>query len=243
MSTHEHLIVTDPHARLPMFLRELHRLVALAVKVLRKWEGAVWDHESTSVVELKTPQALVEKLAYVMANPVAAGAVRSARRWPGVQTLPGDLGVAEWTAARPDQYFAQDDRRWPAQATLKLAMPSLGGFTQAALCESVARELQAAERRARAEVRAKGWSFEGARRVLHASPYKRATSWEPIRSRNPTFAVGRGQRQAFFEAVQALRAFRGAYRRALQQWRQGARGTLFPPGTWAMHWLHSAAIA
>jgi hypothetical protein len=31
MSTHEHLIVTDPLGRSPLFLRELHRLVALCV--------------------------------------------------------------------------------------------------------------------------------------------------------------------------------------------------------------------
>src|SRR5689334_9340108 len=66
MSTHEHLILTDPLGRLPRFLQELHRLLALAVKVLRNWDGAVWDHEKTSVVELCTPQAVIEKIAYVM---------------------------------------------------------------------------------------------------------------------------------------------------------------------------------
>src|SRR5882672_3015353 len=43
MSTHEHLIVSDPHGQLPRFLQEFHRLLALNIKVLRKWEGAVWD--------------------------------------------------------------------------------------------------------------------------------------------------------------------------------------------------------
>lgn len=40
MSTHEHLVLTDSRGQLPRFLQELHRLVALGVKVLRKWEGA-----------------------------------------------------------------------------------------------------------------------------------------------------------------------------------------------------------
>ena len=39
MSTHEHLVVTDPKRRLPDFLRDLRRLVSLGAKVLRKWEG------------------------------------------------------------------------------------------------------------------------------------------------------------------------------------------------------------
>ena len=61
MSTHEHLVVSDPEGRLPEFLHYLHRHVALATKVLRKWDGAVWDHESTSVVELRTPAAVAER--------------------------------------------------------------------------------------------------------------------------------------------------------------------------------------
>src|SRR5262245_33442532 len=52
MSTHEHIVLTDLHGCLPRFLQQLHRTVALGVKVLRKWEGPVWDHEKTSVVEL-----------------------------------------------------------------------------------------------------------------------------------------------------------------------------------------------
>src|SRR4051812_19453191 len=48
LSTHEHLVLTDLLGQLPCFLQELHRAMALGVKVLRKWEGAVWDHEKTS---------------------------------------------------------------------------------------------------------------------------------------------------------------------------------------------------
>ena len=47
--------------------------------MLRKWEGPTWDHERPSVVRLLTEQAIIEKLAYVMANPVKAGLVRRAR--------------------------------------------------------------------------------------------------------------------------------------------------------------------
>jgi putative transposase len=83
MSTHLHLVVTDVQGVLPRFLQYFHRLVALGTKVLRKWEGPVWDHEATSVVRLLTRGAVVEKIAYVLANPVAAGLVRHASEWPG----------------------------------------------------------------------------------------------------------------------------------------------------------------
>jgi len=72
MSTHEHLIVTDSKRRLPDFFRDFHRVVALGTKILRRWEGTVWDSEPTSRVELCTTKAIIEKLAYIMANPVEA---------------------------------------------------------------------------------------------------------------------------------------------------------------------------
>src|SRR6185436_11619100 len=50
MSTHLHIVVTDVHGLLPRFLQFFHRLVALGTKVLRAWEGPVWDHEATSTV-------------------------------------------------------------------------------------------------------------------------------------------------------------------------------------------------
>ena len=43
MSSHDHLIVTDTMGKLPDFLRDLHRLTALVLKVHRKWEGPIWD--------------------------------------------------------------------------------------------------------------------------------------------------------------------------------------------------------
>jgi putative transposase len=242
MSTHEHLVLTDVHGQLPRFLHELHRMLALGVKVLRKWEGTVWDAEKTSVVELRTPQAVIEKLAYVMANPVAAGLVRSASEWPGITTVPGELGCGRRTAARPSFYFDRSNPCWPASTTLELTMPPGLGIPDAAARNAVATELAELESAAHATVRTRGWRFLGKARLRSLSPYDRATSPEPLRARNPVFAVGRGQRAAFFEAVAVLRLFRHAYREARERWRTGLREAMFPSGTWLMRWLHSVAV-
>jgi len=93
------------------------------------------------------------------------------------------------------------------------------------------------------DVEAKGWKVFGREVVLSMSPYKRAKSWEPLRGRNPTFAVGRAQKEAFREAVTVLRAFRGAHRAAVECWRRGVRDVLFPAGTWLMCWAHGALVA
>jgi hypothetical protein len=242
MSSHMHLVLTDTRGTLPRFLQELHRLLALGVKVLRKWEGAVWDHEKTSVVELRTEQAVLEKIAYCIANPVTAGLVRRAHQWPGVTAQPQQLGRVSWTARRPDFYFEQDNPQWPVVATLRLTMPDLR-MSHTRMREEVARELAGLETDAHLAVQAKGWRFVGPEKITSLSPFDRATSWEPLRSGNPTFAVGRGQRQAFFEAVIVLRAFRQTYRAALEAWRRGLRNVLFPPGTWFMAWAHAAQVA
>jgi len=72
----------------------------------------------------------------------------------------------------------------------------------------VQRLLHELEQQARVEVQQKGWRVYGAERCGKASPYDRARSWEPLRGCNPSFAVGRGQREALLEAVTAPRAFR-----------------------------------
>jgi putative transposase len=242
MSTHEHLIVTDRQGRIPDFLRDYHREVALGTKVLRRWEGTMWDGEPTSRVQLCTPQAVIEKLAYVMANPVDAALVHRAEDWPGIMTLPHELGTKTWTVERPDFYFDPDNPQWPKTATLRLTMPKTP-WAEEEVRQRVAQELKHLESQAHKQVRAKGWRVFGRGAVLRSSPYERATSWEPLRSLNPSIAVGRGQRQVFFRAVKFLQAFRRAYSQALDKWRQGNRDVIFPAGTWQMSWLHGAQVA
>jgi putative transposase len=243
LSTHEHLIVTDTLGNLPDFLRDLHRLTALVLKVRRKWDGPIWDHEQTSVVHLQTPQAIVEKLAYVMANPTAVGAVRYAKDWPGLVTTPKDLGKASWTAKRPTVYLDQESSQWPEQATLTLQMPPMIQRAYSDPVAAIKREYEELQQKAREEMAAKGRSFMGADRVSKVSPYERAKSWEDLRSLNPVFAVGRGQQKAKQLAIKALKAFRSAYREALKQWRGGNRMAEFPLGTWWMATFHGAPVA
>jgi len=244
MSTHEHLIVTDVAGSLPRFLHELHRLMALGVKALRSWPGSVWDGRKTSVVELRTPQAIVEKLAYVMANPVSAGLVRRASQWRGVMTLPAQIGRARWQASRPSQFFSSRSRRWPPSATLQLTVPPALDLTEEETCAVVARELEQLEREARTRALREGRTVRPrGRRAGHESAYRRATTAEERGTLNPVFAVGRGQAAALIEARTLLKTFWNAHRAAMARWRSGDRSALFPHGTWLMHCLHGATRA
>jgi len=243
LSDHYHMVLTDVLGQLPDFLRELNRIVALCVKVLRKWEGPVWEPCSVSVVELLTPEAAAQAMVYTWLNACRSGLVSHPHAWPGVTTALGDVDGPAIMAKRPDQYLDAGSGRWPEEIALPITMPpileALGRETaREMLGAELARQLTEAQR----NVREQGWKVVGATLCKQASPYQRAKSWEPLRGRNPVLAAGRGCRDALRQGIDALRTFRSAYRTALQSWRQGVRAVLFPHGTWWMVRFHGAAV-
>jgi hypothetical protein len=124
MSTHSHEVVTDVRGMLPRFLQEFHRLLALTTKALRGWPGEVFDKRSTGQHALLTPEATIEALAYLISNPVEAGAVRYAKDWPGAHTLPRHIGTRAVKVVRPMHYFDPDNSSWPEVVDLPLEMPT-----------------------------------------------------------------------------------------------------------------------
>jgi REP element-mobilizing transposase RayT len=242
MSNHEHLIVTDTRGRLPDFLRDFHRVIALGIQTIRNWQGEVWDGAATSCVELCTPKAIIEKLAYVMSNPVKAGLVPSAGQWPGVMVLPHELGIKCWAKTRPDVFFDPRNPLWPPVAEIRLILPN-HYLTDDELRKAVAQELRALQKVAYDDMRARSMRALGRERVSRVSPHAIARTPQVERTKStPCLAVGHGQSALLKEALTVLRQFRQKYQLALQRWRDGLRNTLFPQYTWQMRWLHRVAI-
>jgi hypothetical protein len=79
----------------------------------------------------------------------------------------------------------------------------------------------------------------GPARVRAQSPWGRPAGEEPLRRLNPRIAAGDGR--ARLEAIRRLKAFLVAYREAWESWVAGARGVLFPFGTYGMRVTHGAA--
>lgn len=195
------------------------------------------------MVRLLTGTAVVEKIAYVLANPVSAGLVRRAREWPGAKVLASEIGEGEIRASRPDVYLDPKNPAWPEQASTPISLPPCVGEDQAeSFRRQVAEEIERLEEHARAEMQREGRGFLGAERAQQVSPDSRATSLEPMFERNPTFAAGRGQADARRSAAAALRTFRSSYRMALERWRAGLRSVVYPVGTWWMRVFHGAAV-
>jgi putative transposase len=231
MSNHHHLVVTDPRGELPNFLRELHRLTAKAMNVCQgQWEN-LWSAEPCSAVRLADDDDVIDKIAYVAVNPVAAGLVEKPEDWPGLSL---------WTEgavrlAQPRAYFRVGGE-CPERISLRVAAPSgqqRGGWARR-VQSAIAAKVAGAHRK----MRAAGRAFVGRAAVLAQSFIERATSFEPRRVPVPTVAAKNpGARKALL-AIQ--KAFRVAYRQALEAWKVGVRESVFPFGTWWMRVHHGA---
>ena len=119
MSNHHHLVVTDPEARLPAFRQFFDSLVAPHHQLaLGRKDDYFWAPDSFSAIELAVPSAIVDKAAYVLANPVATGLVDPAHRWPGLWSSPDSIGGEARLADRPTHFF-DPKGAMPKSATLR----------------------------------------------------------------------------------------------------------------------------
>ena len=229
MSNHWHGVVTDPLGRLPEFLERFHRLFARAQNAsLGRWEN-LWSSDKPSAVALVSDEDVLEKMAYTIANPTAAGLVRTPREWPGVISLRTDECT---TIDRPDFFFAAEGDM-PHQVTLRIARPPIyPQLDDTAIARHVALAVERHVRDARRLLREAGRNFIGANAVRQ-QPFDAAPkTTEPRRSPNPRIAAKHTPERV--QAIRHLLDFIQRYRVAWHTWRSGTRDTLFPAGTYAL---------
>ena len=235
MSNHYHLVVTDPDARLPEFQQYLGGLLARAINALLGHREGFWGPDSFSAVQLASPEAIIDKTAYTLANPVAAGLVRSARRWPGLWSAPDEVGAGERPVPRPNHFF-DPKGSMPKSAPLRLTTPP--GFPTA---EAFKEQLGAALAQKEAEALRKVGTFLGVARVLAQKTTARARHAEPLGQLNPRVAARDKWKR--IEALGRLVSFLSDYRQALRDWRDGNRSAVFPAGTYLMRVACGVACA
>jgi REP element-mobilizing transposase RayT len=239
MSNHVHLVLTDVYGTLPAFFQYLASLVAKATNSSHgRWES-FWAPGSYSAVALETTDDVVEKTAYVLANPVAAGLVKHGRDWPGLWSAPESIGGLPFVVSRPKAYFRARGSM-PESATLRLVVPA--GFASASDFAAQVREAVAAkEAEAAARLASDGRSFLGTAGVLAQRPTERPAPGEPRRTLSPRVACRDKWKR--FEALGRLTTFLCDYREALAAWRKGVRDALFPEGTYLMRIAHGVRCA
>jgi REP element-mobilizing transposase RayT len=239
LSNHLHLVVTDIKGNLPAFEQYVGSLVARAINSLHgHWEH-FWAPGSYSAVKLLEPGDVLSKMAYVLANPVAAGLVRHGAEWPGLWSAPQEIGAGPVIVKRPRHFFRAEGNM-PGAATLELVCPP--GFESP---EAFRRELVAAltdlEDEAARKIASEGRAFLGRSKVLAQRPGARPAEGAPRRELNPRIA-GR-DRWKRVEAIARLKHFLAAYRTAWLRFTAGARDTIFPPGTYWMRVTYGVRCA
>ncbi len=244
MSTHIHLVYTDVRGVQPDFKRDFHRTFAQGMKALLGWPEEVFNKYLGGEHEPLTADAVADDIAYLIANPPSAFAVRYAKDWPGAKTLPRDIGRRVIKAARPDGYFDADNPDWPAKATVRLEMPECltTKYGEDGARADLAKRVRDYERAAFDEAKQEGIVFKGVRRCMRVSRTARARSWELFGKLNPRFKAS-GDLSAARAAIEDNRHFDEDYDVALARWTAGDRRVVFPHGTWWMRVHHGVRVA
>jgi putative transposase len=229
LSNHIHLIVTDPNGMLPKFCYILFKYVGKCVNVHRdRGENLFAGGVQPSYVRLEDEKAMVEKMAYVVTNPVAAGLVHTSAKWPGVNLWrPGT-----YKTRKPPVFFRKNGPM-PETLPLEIAPVPLGpDLGQLAVVERVAQAIAAREAKLRAQHEAAGRTYLGVKGVLAQKPTDTPSTREPRRHVSPRIAARDKWHRV--EAIQRLKSFLHDYKVALKAWCAGQRDVLFPAGVYKM---------
>jgi putative transposase len=239
LSNHYHLVLTDPEANLPAFSQAFHGLVARSFNSILKRSESFWAPNSYSAVALKTPETVIAKIAYVLANPVAAGLVERGREWPGLWSAPEQIGGDAMIVERPRSFF-RPKGPMPTRVPLSLHRPE--GFASPNEFDSQLGEaLAVLEAEAAAKVAAENRRFLGADWVTAQHPFGQPATAAPMGALRPRLACRDKWKR--IEALHRLAEFARAYREAFAAWKKGVRDALFPPGTYQLRRTHGVRCA
>jgi putative transposase len=229
MSNHYHLIATDPLARLPEFCAWLHEFVAKALNRHLGRRENFWATEQTSFVRLMTPEDVLDKVAYTVANPVAAGLVARGDEWPGVRLYTPGRRIFR----RPKGFFRANGPL-PEVAELNIvAAPVSDGDEQRRLA-LIEQAVQKCELAVRNQFRRTNRKFLGAKAVLAQRTDSVATTPEPARGLSPRVACR--NKWLRLETLERNARFVLRHREAFLAWRDLEKrpNVVFPPGTYRM---------
>ena len=232
MSNHWHAVVTDTNGRLPEFTELLHKFVAKCINtLLGRWEN-LWSTEKCSYVELGGAEDILNKIVYVICNPVISGLVGTYRQWPGLVSLPEDYLNPPEEIKRVSIFFREDGTA-PKVVNLELSIPpafeEIGAEEFARLVES---RCAKREQEVKEKMKVEGRKPLGVKRILKQKPTDSPATESPHRNLNPRVASVNKWRR--LEAARRIKSFIKLYREAWEKFKAGMRDVLFPEGTYWM---------
>jgi len=232
-SNHMHLLVRAPRGNLPQFMQFVLSNISRKVGWLVRWRGAFWERRYSAEPVLDD-QALIGRLAYILAQGVKDGLVRRCRDWPGLSCLrmlvrgtPRTFRwygwSKRWRARRSREASDRFHERWSERESLTLTpLPCWSGVHRHQRARRILELVRVIERQAEATHA----RVLGRRYILAQNPQFRPP--HPERSPRPLCHGSRaGLRREFADQY---RAFVERFLSASARWRSGQLTAEFPVG-------------
>ncbi len=235
MSNHLHLVVHDQTGQLAAWASYFLGNFARAVNRVRGRTGSCFDRRY-SAEPILDDEALIDRLVYVVTNPVKAGLCDHVDKWPGVvlfargpcqEEIPVswiDRGLRRRTSERAQRRGEAPPRSEAYRVQENLVIDPLDAEINGSEGAGLIVAIEVREAELAAERREAGLRPLGAARVLaqswHAAPR------HPKRSPRPLcHAASEALREAFLEG---FHFFVGLFREASERLREGALRIVFP---------------
>lgn len=230
LSNHLHIAFFDRDGNHPEFRRDLHSLIARAVNRHHGESEAVWAPDHPSPVLLYDAEALLDLIAYTIANPCLHHLVDRPRDWPGAMSRIDDLAGPSRVVKRPEEFF-DPSGLMPEQVELRFEKPAaVAQKTDVEYRREIARRVEAKCKAAREERERCGRRVLGRMAILGQAHTGRPKSQPEVGTLNPIVACSvKSLRVAF---LLWLRRFREEHRSARIAFESAKWGTEFPFGTY-----------
>lgn len=242
MSNHVHVHATDPNGTYPNFLRDFFGLLARAMNSWRGRSEHFWDSNQASVVRLEDEAAQIEKLLYVLTNPVRV--VGQANRWPGPSSLAATCRDGRITAFKPHHFFRDEGGggAMPDKVTLTFEPPpACAHMNRDEFRELLRAGIAKIESEAATTRKNDGTLRMKRRHVLAQRWNDRPRDGDRTPALKPTVACR--DKWLRFERLSLNRAFQDLYRSALTAFAAGLLDAIFPLGTWLMRFRAPIVVA
>lgn len=231
MGNHHHLDTTDQHGNRPAFKNSLHGNLARGLNARRGRFGEYWSGDGGCDTCQPTDEESLEDLAYTEVNPVEAGLVKWASRWPGFTSYGWRFGETR-TFKRPDWYYDAKNPDNPSEISITRVRPPIFlHLSDDELFELLLKRIREIELKKQAEMRAQGRRFKGEKKLAKDHWNHAPTSWKDRFTVKPKVAAScRWKRLA---QLQRDRAWEREYAERRAELRKGLK-PVFPIGT---YWL------
>ncbi len=241
MGNHVHETLTDKQAELPAFCHWAHTFIARGLNSWMGRFGCFWDGTRSynacllgvkgEVSPAQYAEDLLDNMVYCAVNPVAAGLVKHARDWPGINSAKWHFGE-EVTVKRPEFFFSEKSKL-PKELTFSLVKPpGFEDMDDAAFDRLFRDRVRDRELEIKREMKSAGRSFAGAETVLKQERLEAPKTKAPRFELKPEVAAKDPIRR--MSMLELIAAFRYAYEFAREQWIAGDEEVEFPAGTYKL---------